>query len=318
MTDENINVGFYKVINPDKLEETQKQEGAIIHYHNEKDNTVLEDNLYIGSCRITDNFNAGEMDDDLETIECGGLKPTTIGDLRKRSLSDIVMEMVCPENNPTVKQYPNASLSCADDYAQLIKVGDTLPTESDLVVSVNKGIWNDGTDYAGEVESSQITMSPESWGMPSEEGKYVFSATVVLKEGGIPKTTHNKECADLQYKGGEIKSNTLVITSVYPIQFNDTDITEMTDYDLIDYISSIKTIYITMPAETDGLDNKFKVYLPSVFSVFEVKQYNPVSGKYDISVDMQPMEDCEYHYIRTTNPTDTKTDVVQYEIKVKK
>lgn len=313
--DKTLNIGFYKVINPEKLEETQKEEGAIIHYHNEKDNTVLEDNLYIGSCRLTDNFNVGELDDKLTTISCGGLKESTIGDLRKRSLSDIVMEMVCPENEPAVESYPSITLSL-NGYSKLIKVGDSLPTQTDFSWSINKGEWSDGTNYAGEIESETLSMNSDSWEEQSKEGEYTFSVSAKLGEGGIPKTTHGNPCPDSQYKGGVI-TNSLTITAVSPIQFNNTDITVMKDYKLVNY-NMEQTLNITIPAETDDKDNKFKVYLPCKFSMFEVKQYNPVSGKYDIQIDMQPMTDCEYHYIRTTNPTDTKTSPVKYEIKVKK
>lgn len=50
--------------------------GAIIHECGDNNN------LYIGDCRVTDNFNVGDKDDTLKTIKVGGLDASTIGELR--------------------------------------------------------------------------------------------------------------------------------------------------------------------------------------------------------------------------------------------
>ena len=60
-------------------------------------------------------------------------------------------------------------------------------------------------------------------------------------------------------------------------------------------------LYVSIPGEIDGTDDKFKVYLPSEFSIFEVKQYNPLTGKYDIPVNMKLIEGETLKYIRTNN-----------------
>ena len=91
----------------------------------------------------------------------------------------------------------------------------------------------------------------------------------------------------------------------------------MTNQILIDYISKKDAVLrVTVPPEEDGNLNKFKIYLPYAFTSIEVKQYNPVSGKYDIHIDMISMDDCPYHYIRTKDIKNTNTGSAEYEIKL--
>ena len=86
---------------------------------------------------------------------------------------------------------------------------------------------------------------------------------------------------------------------------------------LVDYLNGSKILYVSIPGEIDGTDDKFKVYLPSKFSIFEVKQYNPSTGKYDILVNMKLVEGETSKYIRTNDVSDTLGSTT-YEIKLSK
>ena len=86
---------------------------------------------------------------------------------------------------------------------------------------------------------------------------------------------------------------------------------------LVDYLNGSVILYVSIPGEIDGTDDKFKVYLPSEFSIFEVKQYNPLTGKYDIPVDMKLIEGEASKYIRTNDISDTFGPTT-YEIKLSK
>ena len=76
-------------------------------------------------------------------------------------------------------------------------------------------------------------------------------------------------------------------------------------------------LYVSIPDEIDGTDDKFKVYLPSEFSIFEVKQYNQLTGKYDTNIEMKLIEGETSKYIRTNDVSDTLGSTT-YEIKLSK
>lgn len=314
---ENTNIiNFYKVHSDtglDSIKNNPDYESSFIHLHKKN-----EENLYIGECRMTDNFNTRNVPDKAKTMEVGGLKPTTIEELKNMSLSEIVMQIVCPKTFP---KPPESKPSMIISYSgeKLIGVGETLPIKTGITCSYDKGKWSDGTDYAGEHTNEEISMIPDKWGETSEEGKYVISGSVDFGEGEIPKDSYGNNCEEGQYKykGGRVQSNNITITSVYPIQVNTEKIGIMTNQILIDYISKKDVVLrVTVPPEEDGNLNKFKIYLPYAFTSIEVKQYNPISGKYDIHIDMISMDDCPYHYIRTKDIKNTNTCSVKYEIKL--
>lgn len=315
---ENTNIiNFYEVHSDtglDSIKNNPDYESSFIHLH--KVNEDKEENLYIGDCRMTDNFNTRNVPDKAKTMKVGGLEPTTIEELKRMSLSEIVMQIVCPKTPPEPpKSKPSMIISYSGE--KLIGVGTILPTKINITCSYDKGKWSDGTDYAGEHTNEEISMIPDKWGETSEEGKYVISGSVDFGEGEIPKDSYGNNWEEGQYKGGHVQSNNITIMSVYPIQVNTEKIGIMTNQILIDYISKKDAVLrVTVPPEEDGNLNKFKIYLPYAFTSIEVKQYNPISGKYDIHIDMISMDDCPYHYIRTKDIKNTNTGSAEYEIKL--
>lgn len=308
-----IPVDFIKT-NSSKLSDVQKKyRGAIIHVHDQN-----KDDLYIGNCKMTDNFNVGDISDNANTISVGGLGETTIGELKNKSMSQIIMDIVCPLTYPTVATFPSINISYTGKT--LIKVGDTLPLRTAIKVTTNKGSFKGGMPYAGELVNNKVNlvMNPDNWGDPSVEKTYTITGYGEFAEGEIPKDSHGNPYQSGQYKGGKVTTNTITITSVYPISINTDKITEMTEWPLVDYITGVK-IYVEIPREVGGTLDKFRVNLPSTFtsnSTFTVKQYNSLSGKYDIDINMVKLENNQY--IRTTDVNDTKTGIAKYEIKLKK
>ena len=286
--------------------------GAFIHVNDENGDDVL----YIGEDKITDKFNVGGKDLNSPTRKVGGLDESTIGELKGKSVSEILLDILRPDvAKPTVQEYESISISYSGE--KRIKVGDLLPTEDNITSNVNDGKWSDGTSYAGGHSDVILSMSPDKWGQQSEEGIYTITGSVTFKEGGIPKDNFGTSYPDWKYNGGTQTSSPIKITSVYPIYVNDeSDITTMREY-LVDYLNGSKILYVSIPGEIDGTDDKFKVYLPSEFSIFEVKQYNPSTGKYDILVNMKLIEGETSKYIRTNDISDT-FGPAKYEIKLSK
>ena len=308
--DKNTPVEFIETTSTKLTNVQEEHPGAFIHVNDENGDDVL----YIGDDKITDKFNVGGKD--FPTRKVGGLDASTIGDLKGKSVSEILLDILKADVVvPTV--YESASISISYSGNKLIKVGDLLPTEDNIISTVKDGKWSDGTPYADGHSDVVLSMSPDMWGQQSEEGIYTITGSVTFEEGEIPKDNFGKSYPEKKYNGGTEISSPIKITSVYPIYVNDeSDITTMKEY-LVDYLNDSKILYVSIPGEIDGTDDKFKVYLPSKFSIFEVKQYNPSTGKYDINIEMKLVEGETSKYIRTNDISDT-FGPAKYEIKLSK
>lgn len=296
-----------------KLEDVQTSHpGAFIHVNDSNGDDVL----YIGEDKITDKFNVGDEKLNSPTRKVGGLNASTIGELKEKSVSEILLDILRPDVVvPTVQESASITISYSGD--KLIKVGDLLPTKDNITSTIKDGKWSDDTPYAGGHDDVVLSMSPDKWGQRAEEGIYTITGSVSFEEGGIPKDNFGTSYPEKKYNGGTKTSSPIKITSVYPIYVNDeSDITIMRDH-LVDYLNGSKILYVSIPGEIDGTDDKFKIYLPSEFRIFEVKQYNLSSGKYDINIEMKLIEGETSKYIRTNDISDT-FGPAKYEIKLSK
>lgn len=70
-------------------DEGSKHPGAIIFYCGDN-----EHDLYVGSTKLTDVFNTGDVPDNVPTRTIGGLGASTIGELKKKSISDILLAIL--------------------------------------------------------------------------------------------------------------------------------------------------------------------------------------------------------------------------------
>ena len=307
--DKNTPVEFIETTSTKLTNVQEEHPGAFIHVNDENGDDVL----YIGEDKITDKFNVGGKD--FPTRKVGGLDASTIGDLKEKSVSEILLDILRPDVVvPTVQE--SASINISYSGNKLIKVDNLLPTKDNIISTVKDGKWSDNTPYAGGHGDVALSMSPDKWGQQSEEGIYTITGSVTFEEGGIPKDNFGTSYPDKKYNGDTQTSSPIKITSVYPIYVNESDITTMKEY-LVDYLNGSKILYVSIPDEIDGTDDKFKVYLPSKFSIFEVKQYNPSTGKYDIPVNMKLIEGETSKYIRTNDISDT-FGPAKYEIKLSK
>ena len=290
---------------------------SFIHTHDENENGTTDDRLYIGEEMITDRLNVGNADLNSPTRKVGGLEASTIGVLNQKSISQIILEMVRPDVvEPSVTTQAGISISYSG--LKLIEVDENLPGSDDISVTVRNGVWSDGTPYAGGHDDYELVISPDGWGGPAIEGIYTISGSVNFTEGGIPEDNFGTPYPGKQYHGGKKTSQNITIKAVNPIYINDgSDISEMVKH-VVDYFDDA-VIRVTIPSEIDGTpeDSKFRIYLPGTFSKFEVFQFNELTQKYDIGVDMVLIEGEESRYIRTDNVFDT-LGPAKYEIKLKK
>lgn len=286
-------------------------------------------NLYIGSHRVTDNFNVPDADEKekFKTVKVGGLEESTIGELKNRPISDILFNILCPDVKPTVKRFPSVTITYSGNT--LISVGTTLPSEKDITINAYRGVFSTDISYAGKVAGSELKMVPNKWNEASEEGKYTISAVVTFASGEVPVSSHGNEIPDSQYPGGNVYSDNIEIHSVHPIYTNGVKISEnqsniergdisvLNDI-IVDYIKGI-SFYIAV-AEEDS-DDKFRLEIPETISSYTVMQKNNVSGKYDIGItmvsDLSNTRDGYVCYIRTTDSSDRKGQS-EYKIELKR
>ena len=330
-------VGFYVTAYSSGIDDKLKtyvsnhpeDEGSFIHVCG---NDVS--NLYIGSHRVTDNFNVPDVDENFKTVKVGGLEESTIGELKNRPISDILFNIVCPDVKPTVDKKPSVTITYSGNT--LISVGTTLPVKEDIKITANRGAFSTDKPYAGEVllyegETlvSKLTMAPAKWGEASEEGKYTISAVVTFASGEVPVSSHGNKIPESQYPGGNVSSNSIEIHSVYPIYTNGVKISEnqsniergdisVLNGIIVDYISGV-SLYIAVAEETDN--SKFRLGIPNSISSYTVMQKNNVSGKYDIGItmvsDLSNTRDGYKCYVRTTDSSDRKGSS-EYKIELKK
>ena len=325
-------VGFYVTSYSSDIDDKLKthvsnhpeDEGSFIHVCG--DNVS---NLYIGSHRVTDNFNVPDADDSFKTVSVGGLEESTIGKLKNKPISDILFNILCPDVKPTVNSNPSVTITYSGNT--LISVGTTLPVKEDISITADRGEFSTGISYAGEVSDSELTMAPAKWGEASEEGRYTISAAVTFASGEVPVSSHGNKIPESQYPGG-VASNSIEIHSVHPIYTNGVkisenqsnidsinrgDITALNDM-IVDYISGV-SFYIAVAEETDN--SKFRLDIPNSISSYTVMQKNNVSGKYDIGItmvsDLSNTRDGYKCYVRTTDSSDRKGSS-EYKIELKK
>ena len=286
--------------------------GAFIHVNDDNG----DDNLYIGDDKITDKFNVGDSNLNAPTRKIGGLEASTVGQLRVKGVSEILLDILRPDViEPTVSTQAGVTISYGGP--KLIETGAVLPGKSDISEVIKDGVWSDGTPYSGGHDSIVLNMSPDRWDDVSDEGTYSISGSVTFTQGGIPEDNFGTGYPDKRYNGGVKNSNVIKITAVHPVYVNDGDDITVMNKHVVDYLSGVVTLNVDIPEEIDGTSDKFKVYLPGVFSTFDVKQFNPLTGRYDINVEMIPIDGEESKYIRTGDVFDTLGSS-RYEIKLKK
>ena len=180
--DKNTPVEFIETTSTNLTNIQEEHPGAFIHVNDENGDDVL----YIGEDKVTDKFNVGDENLNSPTREFGGLNASTIGELKGKSVSEILLDILRPDVVvPTVQEYESISISYSG--SKLIEVGTNLPNENDISVTIRDGVWSDGTPYAGGHSDVVLSINQGLWGEPAEEGTYKISGSVTFNEGGIPK-----------------------------------------------------------------------------------------------------------------------------------
>ena len=150
------------------LEQIQAENpGAFIHVHDGSDSDT-DDLLYIGKDRITDKLNVGKRNLNTVTNRFGGLEVSTIGDLRKKTISEIILDIVTGSEpfgciqvvdndtdltNGTIKNpYQGMVVSVKGEAGLWILVGDNPSDKNSWTTVSGSGISEDVENALEEIK----------------------------------------------------------------------------------------------------------------------------------------------------------------------
>ena len=187
----------------------------------DKEHGEIKD-LYLYKTKLTDVYKSRKDDSAKTTVTVGGIPAeTSLEDLKKLSLGEVIDMMLFKTTYPTIKRKPSVSITGYNQHVLIEKSDDkfTLPTVSNI--KVDKGLYvldingeekNLGDVSKGIIEPINITSVPAS--RTIQDGAYV-NISVTLKGGDKPKDSDGKidyESDEIPYKG-ETKT---IKVDIYP------------------------------------------------------------------------------------------------------
>lgn len=286
--------------------------------------------------------NIVDVDPNTGVITAKGVGSATITATAHNGKKATKIVTVSPKNPPTIDKtlYPYVSISYDEN---IIAAGiDTLPTENDMNIDINGGVWEntDNVQYTGGNTGISLTIKKDGvegdyLGQLAEVGVYTINGSTTFLPAEINPTDNFNQVYE-GYTGGPADApETITIVAVHPVSISTgSDISEMIEQPLFNYLDEDGyTLKVDVPEES--LDDKFRIRTSETFEFLTndlknsgadeslystVYQYNKFSeavnedDKYDILIDMVFDTDT---YLRTLNPTDRKGPS-KYKIKFKK
>lgn len=249
-----------------------------------------------------------------------------------KTISDVLDDILYPTLQPEITQ-PSVTLSYGGNKTNgqvvVIKVGSTLPNEDGIVKEYSRGKVSyknaDGdTYYAGVWKSDTFTMTDNAFGGVAAEKRYTVSYNVTFNDGAKLLDNKGHDSTVASYKSKTTGTVYKYFDAVYPIYINTNKIDEMTEQPLKDYITSNQTLSVTIPPEKNGDLFRFEIHIPNSITLGTIKEYNGLSGKYDITVNMiyKGVIDkggLSYkRYVRSEDIVGAKTTGSKYEIVINK
>ena len=139
------------------LAQTQENyPNSFIHVKDENSNGTVDELLYIGADKITDKFNLGNTVLSMSTVQVGGLESTTFAQLKERSISDILIDMLTPIPVESITLNKN-SVTMRLDGSSVFLEATILPVNAtDKRITWTSSDTSVATVSGGEVMSASI------------------------------------------------------------------------------------------------------------------------------------------------------------------
>lgn len=245
------------------------------------------------------------MDDEIEVPNAvGGIAAgTTAGELKKKTQSQVLDDLLFPEINPTVTA-PSATTSFGSSFKvnTIYEIGAVAPQEADINVTFNRGKgvvasqpdkyragaqtsvtkkYNNGTSFTAKIVLGQMSYNAVV--------AYGQGDTLVTSKGN--KATHDSKGSSITnpLPAGNVTSSTISIFGAYPYFCNGQSASNST---LDDNLPASATPNTKLPLQkmTDTLvgakfaseatAGRFVFEYPSVKDVTKVEFMNPLSGQW--------------------------------------
>lgn len=230
------------------------------------------------------------MSDDIATVEdLGGIPAgTTAGDLKKKTVSQVLDELIFPTIYPTY-QAPTASLSLKSTSTtptiqEIGTTGSSVPTKNSFNTGFNQGkIMIAGVEKqkrAGALKDGEsfiyINNNPETKDFPTEipDGTITYKYRASYEAGPQPLDSKGQNY-QTPLPAGTVDSSAVTITGVYPYFTNKDNVSAFAKLPLT---TSTTLNDIKFVAEGPA---KHTFKLPATYTVTKIEMLNTLSGKYE-------------------------------------
>lgn len=294
-------IQFYKGTENKYLESSEDLSGAVC-FTTDTHKIYMDGESYGGDS--SDSYNTS-MPDDLTVPETiGGISAgTSVSDLKTKTQSQIIDDLLFPEINPTVTA-PSATASFSSSFTSngIYEIGAVAPQMSDINVSFNRGkgvVAGQSDKYRAGAQTSVTKKynNTTSFSAKIVSGQMQYNAVVSYGQGDTLITskgntaTHDSKGQSLTnpLPAGNVTSNTISVFGAYPYFCNGQSASNSSlDNDLPESATSNTKLPLQKMTDTlvgakfasEATAGRFIFEYPSVKNVTKVEFMNPLSGNW--------------------------------------
>lgn len=227
------------------------------------------------------------MSDSLATVEDFGGIPagTTVAQLKAKTISQVLDDLIFPTVQPTIGSQPSASLQLKSGFANngVYEVGAAAPQDpANFTKGYSRGAINIAgvkkQDYAGDktAEVLYYGSSEANTELPTEipEGATVYNYKVTFAAGPQPLDSKGGNATSISKYSGGSATGKATINGVYPYYGSTGAGNALVKLAL----TTATQVTFDAPAETAGGRHGFK--LPAKYNVTKVEWYNTLGGNW--------------------------------------
>lgn len=227
--------------------------------------------------------------DDIATVEALGGIPagTTVADLKKKTISQVLDELIFPTVYPTF-QAPTASLSLKSTSTtptlqEIGTTGASVPTAASFNTGFNQGkIMIAGVEKqkrAGALKSSESFIyigDPSNKTFPTEipDGSITYKYRAAYEAGPQPLDSKGNNY-QTPLAAGTVDSAAVTVTGVYPYFTNKANVAAFAKLPLTTSTTLSDLLFVA-----EG-PNKHAFKIPAAYTLTKVEMLNTLSGKYE-------------------------------------
>lgn len=180
--------------------ENGRYQKSFIHTHDESENNTVDDQLYIGEDRITDNFNIGNLNPATPTRSIGGLSVSTIGQLKEKTVSQILIDILAVPIIPTTGINLNKSTASLE-VGQTVTITATVTPSNASDKSVT---WTTSDSTVGTVSNTGVVTARGVGETTITATCAGFSKTCVVTVNPTIPTVRSNPSISLIYNGNTL------------------------------------------------------------------------------------------------------------------